>query len=158
MKRRDFLKQSALGAAGLTVSLSGGPVVLGFAPPKQPASAPGPDPVLVVIYLRGGHDQLNTVVPFSDPTYYKIRPNVAIPGDAVLKLNDQFGLHPAMAPLKPFYDQERFSLVINSGSPHTTRSHFDAQDFMEYAAPGNRTIRDGWLNRYLQTTADQRGY
>lgn len=115
-------------------------------------------PTLVVIYQRGGMDALNAVVPFGDKRYYEIRPTLAIPpkdgddGPGVLALDKTFGLHPAMKPLMPYWEQKRFAPVINVGSPHTTRSHFDAQDFMEYAAPGLRTVRDGWLNRYLAAT------
>ena len=116
---------------------------------------------LVVIYLRGGADALNVVVPYSNPMYYTVRPTIAIqPEDrdgerGVVKLNDNYGFHPAMAALKPFWDSKQLSAIGNVGSPHPTRSHFDAQDFMEYAAPGDRSMTNGWLNRYLAETKTQ---
>jgi uncharacterized protein (DUF1501 family) len=158
MHRRRFLQSTAAGAA-----LSGSAAGFHAWPSTahgQRDFAPDSNPVLVVIYLRGGQDQLNTIVPHNDRRYYEIRPAVAVPQEKVVRLDDQWGLHPALAPLKPFYDAGQVAAVINSGSPHATRSHFDAQDFMEFAAPGNRTVRDGWLNRFLTATAPQenRGY
>jgi len=103
-------------------------------------------------------DALNMVVPYKDKHYYDMRPTLAIPPEAtegkpgVVVLDKKFGLHPALAALEPFWKAGRFAPVVCAGSPHPTRSHFDAQDFMEYAAPGLRTVRDGWLNRYLAAT------
>lgn len=150
MKRRDFLKQSALGAMGISAGFAAPRAAWGDAP-----YASSGDPVLVVIYLRGGQDQLNTIVPYNDSTYYGIRPTIAVPKELVVPLDNQFGLHPALGSLKPLYDEGKMAVIINSGSPHETRSHFDAQDFMEFAAPGNRTVRNGWLNRYLLATEQQ---
>ena len=116
---------------------------------------------LVVIYLRGGADALNVVIPYANPMYYTVRPTIAIqPEDrdgerGVVKLNDHYGFHPAMAALKPLWDSKQLSAIVNVGSPHPTRSHFDAQDFMEYAAPGDRSMTNGWLNRYLAETRTQ---
>jgi uncharacterized protein (DUF1501 family) len=149
MRRRDFLKTSAVASAAFSSNLVG----YHTSTAQARTMAPDKNPVLVVIYLRGGQDQLNTIIPYNDSRYYEIRPTVGIPQERVIPLDDQWAFHPAMAPLKPFYDDGSFAAVINSGSPHPTRSHFDAQDFMEYAAPGDRTIRDGWLNRYLTATA-----
>ena len=144
MHRRDFLKASGAGilSTGLPIPL----VHSGTATPRS-------GKVIVSIFLRGGQDALNTIVPHGDEDYYKIRPTIAIPEDKVVKLDDTFGLHPALAPLKAYWDKKLFAPVICAGSNHTTRSHFDAQDFMEYAAPGLRTTREGWLNRYLTVTA-----
>ncbi len=165
MKRRDFLTQTALGAAAAaSAGLGASENVFGDAPPRRRRKSkkvepeksdriPVTNPVLVVIFLRGGQDQLNTIVPYHDKTYYDIRPTIAVSKEEVIKLDERFGFHPGLAPLKPFYDEGRLAAVINSGSPHGTRSHFDAQDFMEYAAPGMRFIRNGWLNRYLIETA-----
>ncbi len=109
-------------------------------------------PTLVILYLRGGMDALNVVMPYKDQRYHDLRPTLALPAEgdkAVVPLDSKFGLHPSFGALKPFWDAGKFAPIINVGSPHPTRSHFDAQDFMEYAAPGMRTVRDGWLNRYL---------
>jgi uncharacterized protein (DUF1501 family) len=138
--RREFLKTAAVGVSAL------------FVPPAllraRPARADGPEPVLVVLYLRGAADALNLVVPYADPRYYEVRPTLAVPAGSVLNLDGFFGLHPALAPLLPHYQSGRLAMVHACGSPDATRSHFDAQDYMEYGAPGDRTIRQGWLNRY----------
>jgi uncharacterized protein (DUF1501 family) len=159
MERREFLKHVAAGTLGVGSTLGGGPgALLAAQRQRKSVKAARPlsnveKPVLIVIYLRGGQDQLNAIIPYRDKTYYDIRPTIAVPADKVVRLDDQWGLHPAMAPLEPFYHERRITAVVNCGSPHPTRSHFDAQDFMEFAAPGYRTVRDGWLNRYLQATA-----
>lgn len=115
-------------------------------------------PTLVCLFLRGGNDALNTVVPYTNKLYQGLRPTIGIreegtrtaPG--VLKLTDDIGLNPALAGLEPLWKAKQLACLCNVGSPHPTRSHFDAQDFMEYAAPGQRTMKDGWLNRYLKAT------
>ena len=152
MERREFLSSTGAGVAAFTAS--------------QAIPALGQDaadtalirnPVIVKIFLRGGQDQLNTIVPYRDKTYYGIRPTISIPEVDSIPLDNQWAFHPALEPLKPWFDKGRVAAVVNSGSPNGTRSHFDAQDFMEYGAPGNRSINDGWLNRYLKATANPRG-
>lgn len=146
MKRRNFLKMSAITSGAVCLN------VAGFKVAARAQFAPGENPVLVVIYLRGGQDQLNTIVPYKDKQYHAIRPSVSIKEENAVVLDDQWAFHPALEPLKAWYDKGKVAVVVNSGSPHSTRSHFDAQDFMEYAATGNRTVHDGWLNRYLAAT------
>jgi uncharacterized protein (DUF1501 family) len=106
---------------------------------------------LVVIFQRGAADGLNIVVPHAEPAYYAMRPSINIPRQQVIDLNGFFGLHPAMAPLKPLWDQRHLAVVHAAGSPDTTRSHFDAQDDMESGTPGVKDTSDGWLNRTLQS-------
>ncbi len=95
------------------------------------------------------------IVPHGDSEYYKLRPNIAIPqpGKTIgaIDLDGHFGLHPAMRPLETFWKEKRFAVIDSVGSPDNTRSHFDAQDYMESGTPGNKSTRDGWLNRALQT-------
>jgi uncharacterized protein (DUF1501 family) len=105
---------------------------------------------LVVLFQRGAADGLNIVVPYAESSYYQMRPTIAIQQNQVLDLNGFFGLHPAMQPLKPLWDQGHLAIVHATGSPDTTRSHFDAQDFMESGTPGVKITPDGWLNRALQ--------
>jgi uncharacterized protein (DUF1501 family) len=109
---------------------------------------------VVLIFLRGGADFLNMIVPLTDPSYAISRPNIAIDKDDAVGLNRQWGLHPALSVLKPIYDEGLLVPIIGTGSPHPTRSHFDAEDFMNYAAPGSRTMVSGWMNRYLSATAN----
>ena len=144
--RRDFLKRSAT-LAGAFPAASLLPGHSGFWKPKYP-------PAIVTVYLRGGADFLNMMVPWKDPVYRSIRPGIAIrEEDEPVKLDSRWALHPALSALKPIWEAKDFAPVVGAGSPHTTRSHFDAQDFMEFAAPGNRTVRSGWLNRYLTLSA-----
>jgi uncharacterized protein (DUF1501 family) len=117
---------------------------------------------LIAIFQRGAVDGLNMVVPHGEGHYYDVRPSIAIPKpqsgnvDATLDLDGFFGLHPAMNSFKPLWDSKRLAIVHAAGSPDNTRSHFDAQDYMESATPGVKSTRDGWFNCYLQSKADPR--
>jgi len=149
LSRRIFLKNSAFAL-----------VSLGFAPSflTRTAYAQGRNSrakQLIAIFQRGAVDGLSVVVPFGEAEYYRARPSIAIarPGsaaDAAVDLDGFFGFNPRLAPLKPFWDQRALAIVHACGSPDSTRSHFDAQDYMETATPGVKTTSDGWLNRYLQ--------
>jgi uncharacterized protein (DUF1501 family) len=105
---------------------------------------------LVVIFQRGAADGLNIVVPHAEPQYYAMRPSINIPRKSVLDLNGFFGLHPSMSAFQPLWQQGHLAIVHAAGSPDTTRSHFDAQDFMETGTPGVKATEDGWLNRSLR--------
>jgi uncharacterized protein (DUF1501 family) len=106
---------------------------------------------LVVIFQRGAADGLNIVVPHAERAYYAMRPSINIPRQQVIDLNGFFGLHPSLAPFKPLWEQRHLAIVHAAGSPDTTRSHFDAQDYMESGTPGVKATSDGWLNRTLQS-------
>jgi len=146
ISRRVFLKNGGLAL-----------VSLGFAPEflaRTVAASPSRRRVLVTVFQRGAVDGLNMIVPFGDKAYYAARPSIAIarPGsgpDAALDLDGFFGMHPRLAPLKTFFDAKQLAIVHASGSHDETRSHFDAQDYMESATPGVKSTPDGWLNRYL---------
>src|SRR5882672_3015976 len=110
---------------------------------------------LIAIFQRGAVDGLSVIVPFGENEYYRVRPSIAIPkpnaGDnAALDLNGFFGMNPRLRPLKPFWDSRQLAIIHACGSPDSTRSHFDAQDYMETGTPGVKSTSDGWLNRYLQ--------
>lgn len=139
--RRLFLKGAGLAAVGI-----------GFAPTTlltRVAEAAGLGRrVLVQVFLRGGADGLNLCVPYGDPDYYALRPQIALRiGDGVRNLNGFFGLHPALAPLSELYSEGLLALHPTIGNTGLTRSHFDAQDFMDSGLPGDKTARDGWLER-----------
>ena len=106
---------------------------------------------LVVIFQRGAADGLNIVVPHGERAYYAMRPSINIPRKDVIDLDGFFGLHPSMSSFKPIWDQGHLAIVHAAGSPDTTRSHFDAQDFMESGTPGVKATEDGWLNRSLHS-------
>ena len=116
-------------------------------------TAPYP-PVLVCLFMRGAVDGLNVIVPHGDPSYYRERPRIAVPAADVIDLDGHFGLHPALAALKPLWDNRMLAAVHAVGSPDATRSHFDAQDYMETGTPGAKATPDGWLNRYCQHDAE----
>jgi uncharacterized protein (DUF1501 family) len=115
---------------------------------------------LIAIFQRGAVDGLNMVVPFGEKAYYDLRPSIAIPKPAAgntegtINLDGFFGLHPSLASFKWLWDTKRLAIVHAAGSPDNTRSHFDAQDYMESATPGVKSTPDGWLNRYLQSKRD----
>ena len=119
------------------------------------ADAPSPrKKVLVTVFQRGAVDGLNMVVPFGDPRYYELRPNIAIPKpdgtpDSAVDLDGFFGLHPSLSALKSIWTAQQLAIVEAVGSPDPTRSHFDAQDYMESGTPGRKATLDGWLNRAL---------
>ncbi|HEY6209398.1 MAG TPA: DUF1501 domain-containing protein [Gemmatimonadales bacterium] len=107
-------------------------------------------PILVCLFQRGAVDGLNMVVPHGDPIYYRERPRIAVPEKDVVDLDGYFGLHPQLAALKPLWDNKSLAVVHAIGSPDSSRSHFDAQDYMESGTPGLKATPDGWLNRYCQ--------
>ena len=135
-------------------------VSLGFAPSFLARTAyatggSGRAKQLIAIFQRGAVDGLSVVVPFGESEYYRARPSIAIArpnaGDnAAIDLDGFFGFNPQLAPLKRLWDARALAIVHACGSPDSTRSHFDAQDYMETATPGVKSTQDGWLNRYLQ--------
>lgn len=150
MPRRDFLRTASLAAAGLV------PAFLPVGRTAWAAVTAAPTAKsrrLVVVFLRGAVDGLSVVVPYADPSYYRARSSIALgrPGSAggVLDLDGHFGLHPALAPLAPMWKSGTLGFVQACGSPDPTRSHFDAQDYMESATPGRKATQDGWMNRLL---------
>ena len=106
---------------------------------------------LVVIFQRGAADGLNIVVPHGEHQYYAMRPSINIPKKSVIDLDGFFGLHPSLSPFQALWQQRHLAIVHAAGSPDPTRSHFDAQDFMESGTPGIKATEDGWLNRSLRS-------
>jgi uncharacterized protein (DUF1501 family) len=144
--RRIFLRNSAWSVVGTSAI----PAFLCRA--AFGAQEPGaPTKRLVVIFQRGAADGLNIVVPHGEPAYYSMRPSINIPRNAVLDLDGFFGLHPSLSALQPLWNQKHLAIVHAAGSPDPTRSHFDAQDFMESGTPGLKSTEDGWLNRGLHS-------
>src|SRR5580698_4985861 len=147
--RRIFLKSSALAMVGVGAT----PVWLSRA--LYAADAPSPrKKVLVAIFQRGAVDGLNVVIPHGEKRYYEMRPTIAIPRpngtpDTAIDLDGMFGLHPSLSALKPIYEDGQLAVIEAVGSPDPTRSHFDAQDYMESGTPGRKATNDGWLNRSL---------
>jgi uncharacterized protein (DUF1501 family) len=145
MTRRVFLKNGSLAM-----------VSLGFAPAFVARSARAAEAkrnILVAVFQRGAVDGLNMIVPFGERAYYANRPSIAIAKpnapDGAIDLDGFFGLHPRMSALAPLFSRGELAIVHACGSPDETRSHFDAQDYMESGTPGVKSTRDGWMNRYL---------
>ena len=154
--RRVFLRNSALAVVG-TATI---PSFLTRAAVGA-TDARARNKRLVVIFQRGAADGLNIVVPHGERTYYTMRPSINIPRKDVIDLDGFFGLHPSLSSFKPIWDQGHLAIVHAAGSPDTTRSHFDAQDFMESGTPGIKSTEDGWLNRSLHslpTPADKSAF
>ncbi|HZY62766.1 MAG TPA: DUF1501 domain-containing protein [Edaphobacter sp.] len=144
--RRGFMKGGALALVGTSAI----PSFLTRTVMAEMTAASRNQKKLVVLFQRGAADGLNIVVPYREKNYYAMRPTIAIKQNEVLDLDGFFGLHPAMASFKSLYDQGHLAIIPAAGSPDTTRSHFDAQDYMESGTPGIKSTPDGWLNRALQ--------
>src|ERR1700738_927143 len=143
--RRGFMKGGALALFGTSVI----PAFLTRSVMAEMTTAAENKKKLVVLVQRGAADGLNIVVPFQEKNYYTMRPSIAIAQKDVLDLNGFFGLHPQMAAFKPLYDQGHLAIIHAAGSPDPSRSHFDAQDYMESGTPGVKLTEDGWWNRAL---------
>jgi uncharacterized protein (DUF1501 family) len=154
MQRRIFLKQGAF--ALVTMGLNPSFLQRSVFDVGLPGAAKGK--VLICLFQRGAADALNVVVPFGEAEYYKLRPRIGIAaptraaaGQGAIDLDGFFGLHPALSSLAPLYREGLLAPIHAVGSPSATRSHFDAQDYMESGTPDVKSTRDGWLNRYLAT-------
>lgn len=154
MNRRFFLKAGGIGLAGFGLMAAAPDIFRQFTNAASLTDTKGKRKTLITIFQRGAVDGLNMVVPFGEPEYYDLRKNIAIPkpnhSEGALDLDGYFGLHPAMGSLMSLWKEQRLAVVNCAGSPHNTRSHFDAQDYMESGTPGIKSTRDGWLNRTLQ--------
>jgi uncharacterized protein (DUF1501 family) len=157
MDRRYFLKSSGIGLASFGLMSAAPEFLHQFASAQGVSNGFGRKKVLVTVFMRGAVDGLNVVVPHGDNEYYGLRPTIAVPKpgktDGAIDLDGHFGLHPSLKPFEQLWKDKRLAIIEAAGSPDNTRSHFDAQDYMESATPGNKGTRDGWLNRVLQTTA-----
>jgi len=155
ISRRYFLKSGGIGMLGMASLPS-------FLQRAVAATAAPNKKKLVVLFQRGAMDGLNVVVPFGERNYYQMRPTIAIPEprrggtEAAIDLDGFFGLHPSLEPLLPLFRNGQLAIVQAVGSPDPTRSHFDAQDFMESGTPGMKATDDGWLNRALQANHEEK--
>ncbi len=147
MTRRWFLKGSGLLMAGAGMAP-------GWLARAATTNGSARKKVLVAVFQRGAVDGLNVVSPYGEAAYYDLRPNLALPRpdgsrDALIDLDGFFGLHPSLGALKPMFEEGSLAVIHAAGSPDPTRSHFDAQDYMESGTPGRKSTADGWLNRAL---------
>lgn len=158
MDRRLFLKNAGIGLASFGF-MAAAPEFLHQFAAAQTKGGYGRKKVLVTIFQRGAVDGLNMIVPYGEPEYYNLRRTLAIrrpnETEGAIDLDGFFGMHPAMKSLEPFWRSKQLGVIHSSGSPDNTRSHFDAQDYMESGTPGVKSTRDGWLNRAIQTAASK---
>ncbi len=156
MDRRYFIRQGGIGLASFGLMAAAPRFLHQFAAAQTAAKGYGKKKVLVTIFQRGAVDGLNMVVPYGDSEYYNLRRTIGIPApgktNGAIDMDGHFGLHPAMKPLETFWRDKKLAVITAAGSPDNTRSHFDAQDYMESGTPGYKGTKDGWLNRVLQTT------
>ena len=149
MNRRKFLRATGILSTSAVISIG----LHGWGAKSTPLKSNSNPKRLIVIFLRGAVDGLNVVIPHWESAYYDARPQIAIapPNEAngALDLDGRFGLHPALTSLMPLWKQGSLAFVHACGSPDETRSHFDAQDYMESGTPGVKKTADGWMNRLL---------
>jgi len=146
MNRRDFIKQSAL--------VSGSILLPSFLKPLSALGNSTGNKKLVIIQLSGGNDGLNTIVPYRNDIYYKVRPSISIAKDTVLKLNDELGFNPALKPLKSLFDAGNMCIINGVGYPNPDKSHFRSMDIWQSASSSSEVISTGWLGRYLDSNCD----
>lgn len=145
--RRDFLKKSALATAGTMLlpgflkSLEANPLLL-----------PEGRKILVVIQLSGGNDGLNTIVPYNNDLYYKLRPQLALSKASILRASDELGFHPALVKLNELYDKGYLAVINNVGYPNPDRSHFRSMDIWHTASDSDQYLNTGWIGRYLDSS------
>jgi uncharacterized protein (DUF1501 family) len=143
MNRREFLKMAALASFG---ALQPGAIGWAFSNGQDNVGSKK----LIVILLRGGMDGLNVIAPYGDNRYASMRPNIALSkANGMIDLDGYFGMHPSLAPILPLFREGSLAFVHAAGSPDPTRSHFDAQDYMESGMPGIKSASSGWLNRLV---------
>lgn len=156
MDRRYFLKSSGITLASFGLMAAAPKFLHQFANAQTLVDARGRKKILITIFQRGAVDGLNMVVPHGESEYYNLRNTIAVPKpnqtDGAVNLDGYFGLHPSLKPLESFWQSKQLAIVHSVGSPDNSRSHFDAQDYMESGTPGNKGTKDGWLNRVLQET------
>ena len=156
MDRRYFLRASGIGLASFGLMSVAPQFLHQFADAQTLTDGYGKKKILVTIFQRGAVDGLNMIVPHGESEYYDLRRTIAIQKpnqtDGAINLDNYFGLHPSLKPLEKFWQSKQMAVIHSVGSPDNTRSHFDAQDYMESGTPGVKSTRDGWLNRVLQDT------
>jgi len=147
--RRVFMRNGALAVIG-TAAIPSFLQRAAFAAEVAPTGKKR----FVVVFQRGAADGLNIVVPHAESAYYSMRPTINIPRQSVIDLDGFFGLHPSLASFQQLWKDGHLAIVHAAGSPDITRSHFDAQDYMESGTPGVKSTEDGWLNRALRSGVD----
>jgi uncharacterized protein (DUF1501 family) len=159
MDRRYFLRSSGIALASFGLMSTAPEFLHQFANAQTRKNSFGKKKTLITIFQRGAVDGLNMVIPYGEDSYYSLRPTIGIQrpnktGGAI-DLDGFFGFHPSLKPFESLWKSKQLAIVHSVGSPDNTRSHFDAQDYMEAGTPGVKSTRDGWLNRLLQTKEDK---
>lgn len=152
IKRRTFIQKSLLTSAGslLLPGFLKAMDAFGIGNKNKYESKK-----LIIIQLSGGNDGLNMVVPYTNPLYYKARPNLAIPANTVLKATGELGFNPVMKEINDLYSREMVCVINNVGYPHPNRSHFRSMDIWQSASDSNEYLSSGWIGRYLSTLPEE---
>ncbi len=148
--RREFLTRS-LGVTALVTTIPSFLTRSAFAWNGPQSTTNSDEKILVVIQLSGGNDGLNTVIPFSQDTYYRSRPTIAIPADKVLRATDEIGFHPSLAPMKQLYDSGKLTVIQGVGYPNPDRSHFRSMDIWQ-SGIAETYENSGWIGRMFDHT------
>lgn len=142
IRRRQFIQTGSLATGALFL-----PQFLNAF--QKPNMVPAGNKVVVVIQLSGGNDGLNTVIPYRNDSYYRLRPRLGISKEAALKINDEAGLHPALNHLRALHDAGHLGILNSVGYPNPDRSHFRSMDIWQTASQSNEVLSSGWIGRYL---------
>ena len=143
--RRNFIRNSALITAGTTM-------IPGFLKALEKNAGHATQKKLVVIQLSGGNDGLNTIVPYRNDQYFRLRPSLHIPANEVLAVTDELGFHPALAPLRSVFDEGKMAILNSVGYPNPDRSHFRSMEIWQTASDADEYLSTGWLGRFLDAS------
>src|SRR5262245_33691488 len=149
LSRRDFLKRSSLIATA--------PLIPGFIERTAQAAEPGKDSILVVLEMTGGNDGLNTVIPFRDDEYHKLRPTLHFQANQVVKVNDELGMHPALQQMGQLLQQNKLAIIQGVGYPNPDRSHFESMDRWQCGEVTAKVSGSGWLAKSVPDLAKGKG-
>ncbi len=146
MRRRQLLQSLAVtaGAGWLSRFAAGA---------TSPPAIARPFGSLVLVELKGGNDGLNTLIPYADPAYYRLRPNLAVAREQVLSLDEHLGLNPALEPLWPIWQDRQLALVLGVGYEEPNRSHFRSIDIWETGSDSHEVLNEGWVSRWMPASA-----
>jgi uncharacterized protein (DUF1501 family) len=162
MKRKDFIKYTSLASTAMLIPrFMKGFEKLGspnLGPAEKAFGASGNRKVLVVVQLSGGNDGLNTIIPYRNDIYHKLRPQIGKSETEILKLNDDLAFNPVMDKLKGIYDDGKMSIINSVGYPNPDRSHFRSMDIWHSASDADKYLQTGWLGRYLDSNCPGAGH
>lgn len=157
MKRRSFLSMSAAASATLWLPRAVRAQPAAYSASELPALRSGYGNLLILVELKGGNDGLNTVIPFADPAYYRLRKKIGIKREQVIQLDGRTALHPSLEPLMPLWHGRQLAIIQGVGYAQPNLSHFRSVEIWDTASHADEYLRDGWLTRAFRSARCQRG-